>query len=176
LTEPSIIPTFPDDILYVLTLSQLPRHDDSLAMAYYLTVSPPLATNKVQRAFFETLSRSSITEAFFFTRSYDDSLRQDYLTQLIEFVHKTEAGEVRSKRAMELIGLPFDDQEEEWFEDSLLRGNAKALHGAKDTVMMRRLATGKVESLFTDLESLGGKKIDGMNWDTLKQGLSHSQT
>ncbi|KAF7586952.1 hypothetical protein BBP40_007990 [Aspergillus hancockii] len=176
LTEPSIIPTFPDEILYVLTLSQLPKHDDSLVMAYYVTVSPPLASTKVQRAFFKTLCRSSITEAFYFTRSYDDSLRQNYLMQLIEFVHRTEAGEVRSKRAMELIGLPFDDQEEGWFEDSLLRGNAKALHGAKDTVMMRRLATGKLENLSTDLESLAGKKIDGLNWDILRRGISPSQT
>ncbi|KNG80835.1 hypothetical protein ANOM_011217 [Aspergillus nomiae NRRL 13137] len=169
LTEPSIIPTFPDEILYVLTLPQLPKHDNSLVMAYYLTVSPPLASTKVQKAFFRTLCRSSITEAFYFTRNYDDSLRQNYLAQLIEFVHSTEAGETRSKRAMELIGLPFDDQEEGWFEDSLLRGNAKGLHGAKDTVMMRRLATGKLENLSADLESLGGKKVDGLNWDILRQ-------
>ena len=145
-------------------------------MAYYLTVSPPLASAKVQKAFFRTLCRSSITEAFYFTRNYDDSLRQNYLTQLIEFVHSTEAGETRSKRAMELIGLPFDDQEEEWFEDCLLHGNSKGLHGAKDTVMMRRLATGKLENLSADLESLGGKKVDGLNWDILRQGIQPSQT
>ncbi|PIG78964.1 hypothetical protein AARAC_010147 [Aspergillus arachidicola] len=176
LTEPSIIPTFPDEILYVLTLPQLPKHDDSLVMAYYLTVSPPLASTKVQKAFFKILCRSSITEAFYFTRNYDDSLRQNYLAQLIEFVHSTEAGETRSKRAMELIGLPFDDQEEGWFEDCLLRGNAKGLHGSKDTVMMRRLATGKLENLSADLESLGGKKVDGLNWDILRQGIQPSQT
>ncbi|KAE8362785.1 hypothetical protein BDV27DRAFT_146659 [Aspergillus caelatus] len=176
LTEPSIIPTFPDEILYVLTLPQLPKHDDSLVMAYYLTVSPPLASAKVQKAFFRTLCRSSITEAFYFTRNYDDLLRRNYFTQLIEFVHSTEAGETRSKRAMELIGLPFDDQEEEWFEDCLLHGNAKGLHGAKDTVMMRRLATGKLENLSADLESLGGKKVDGLNWDILRQGIQPSQT
>lgn len=77
---------------------------------------------------------------------------------------------------MELIGLPFDDQEEGWFEDCLLRGNAKGLHGAKDTVMMRRLATGKLENLSADLESLGGKKVDGLNWDILRQGIQPSQT
>ncbi|KAE8145629.1 hypothetical protein BDV25DRAFT_133622 [Aspergillus avenaceus] len=176
LTEPSIIPTFPDEILYVLTLSHLPKHDDSLVMAYYLTVSPPLASAKVQKAFFKTLCRSSITEAFYFTRSHDDERRQTYLTQLIGFVHTTEGGETRSKRAMELIGLPFNDQEEEWFEESLLRGAAKGLHGAKDTVMMRRLATGKFDNLSAGLESLSGKKIDGLNWDILKHGVNQTQS
>ncbi|RDH39300.1 nuclear pore complex assembly-domain-containing protein [Aspergillus welwitschiae] len=176
LTEPSIIPTFPDEILYVLTLPRLPKHDDSLVMAYYLTVSPPLASEKVQRAFFKTLCRASITEAFYFTRKNDDTLRRSYLIQLIEFVHTTDAGQLRSSRALELIGLPFDDQEEEWFEDALLHGSAKGLHGSKDTVMMRRLASGKLSGLAQELESLGGEKIDGLNWDVLRQSVTHTQT
>ncbi|KAL3468505.1 hypothetical protein BJX64DRAFT_295742 [Aspergillus heterothallicus] len=176
LTEPSIIPTFPDEILYALTLSHLPRHDDSLVMAYYLTVNPPLSSEKAQRAFMDTLSRASITEAFYFTRKHHEALRRKYLTQLIDFVHSTDAGQIRSRRAMELINLPFDDEEEEWFEDALLRGNAKTLHGAKDTVLMRRLATGRMAGLSTELESLGGKKIDGVNWDTLKQSMEPART
>lgn len=143
-------------------------------MAYYLTVSPPLASEGVQRAFFQTLCRSSITEAFFFTRNYQEMLRQAYFELLVEFVHRTEAGQIRSQRAMELIGLPFDDQEEQWLEDTLLRGSAKGLHGSKDTVMMRRLATGKLTGLSPELESLGGKKIDGVNWDVLKKSMKHS--
>ncbi|KAH1639568.1 hypothetical protein KXX39_003733 [Aspergillus fumigatus] len=177
LTEPSIIPTFPDEILYVLTLSQLPKHDDNLAMAYYLTVTPPLASEKVQKAFFEILCRSSITEAFYFTRKRDESLRRAYLEQLIEFVLKTSPGQMRSQRAMELISLPLDNTEEEWFEEALLRGCAKTLHGAKDTAMMRRFATGKLDALSPELESLGGKKIDGLDWDALRQShLSYGIT
>lgn len=145
-------------------------------MAYYLTVAPPLASEKVQRAFFVTLCRASVTEAFYFTRKHDEGLRQSYLAQLIEFVHTTEAGQLRSTRAMELIGLPFDDQEEEWFEHALLHGSAKGLHGSKDTVMMRRLASGKLSGLSTGLESLGGTKIDGLNWDVLKQSMTHTQS
>ncbi|KAA8647212.1 hypothetical protein EYZ11_006841 [Aspergillus tanneri] len=174
LTEPSIIPTFPDEILYILTLSHLPKHDDSLVMAYYLTVSPPLTTSKVQKAFFQTLCRASVTEAFYFTRKNGESLRQAYFVQLIEFVHTTAAGQARSKRAMELIGLPLDDQEVEWFEDTLLHGSAKGLYGSKDTVMMRRLATGKLSELSPELESLGGKKIDGLNWDVLKKTMKQA--
>lgn len=144
-------------------------------MAYYLTVSPPLASEQIQRVFFDTLCRASITEAFYFTRNHDDALRQAYLTQLIEFVLTTQAGAQRSQHAMELIGLPFDIQEEEWFEEALLHGKAKALHGAKDTVMMRRLATGKLQEQAGELESLSGKKIDGLNWDVLRQSMKHSQ-
>lgn len=77
---------------------------------------------------------------------------------------------------MELINLPFDAKEEECFEEVLLKGNARALQGAKDTVMMRRLATRKLDNLSTELESLGGKKIDGMNWDNLKQRMRRVQT
>lgn len=76
---------------------------------------------------------------------------------------------------MELIGLPLDQNEEEWFEESLLHGRGRSLRGAKDTVMMRRLATGKVSDLSTDLESLSGKKVDGLNWDVLKQSMRQTQ-
>ncbi|KAJ5692451.1 hypothetical protein N7462_001874 [Penicillium macrosclerotiorum] len=176
LAEPSLIPTFPDEILYALTLSKLPKHDDSLAMAYYLTASPPLVSEKVQRAFFQTLCRSSITEAFYFTRKYDENLRRSYFEQLVAFVHQTPAGQTRSKRAMELVGLPLDETEEEVFEETLLHGDASSFPGAKDTVMMRRFATGQMEGLGTELESLGGKKVDGLNWDDLRQSMRHTQS
>ncbi|KAJ5198014.1 uncharacterized protein N7498_007131 [Penicillium cinerascens] len=176
LADPSLIPTFPDEILYALTLSQLPKHDDSLAIAYYLTAAPPLATEKVQRAFFEVMCRSNVTEAFYFTRKYDEFHRRSFFEQLIEFVHKSGAGQTRSKRAMELVGLPLDEDEECWFEECLLQGNASSLPGAKDTVMMRRLAIGQMDGLGAELESLGGKKVDGLNWDDLRESMRHTQT
>jgi hypothetical protein len=176
LADPSLIPTFPDEILYALTLSQLPKHDDSLAIAYYLTAAPPLATEKVQRAFFEVMCRSNITEAFYFTRKYDEYHRRRFFEQLVEFVHKTGAGQTRSKRAMELVGLPLDEDEEGWFEEALLQGNASSLPGAKDTIMMRRLAIGQMDGLGAELETLGGKKVDGLNWDDLRESMRHTQT
>lgn len=176
LTEPSIIPTFPDEILYALTLSNLPKHDDSLVMAYYFTVSPPLASEKVQRAFFATLCRASITEAFYFTRKNDESLRRKYFEQLIESVHKTSGTQARNKRAMELTGLPLEEKEERWLEEALLLGSAKTQPGAKDTVMMRRFTTGNLSTLPPDLESWGGRKVDGLNWDVLKQSVPRTHT
>ncbi|KAF7716985.1 Uncharacterized protein PECH_003204 [Penicillium ucsense] len=175
LTEPSLIPTFPDEILYVLTLPHLPKHDDGLAIAYYHTTAPPLAGPNVQRAFFETLCRSNVTEAFFFTRKWDECQRRLYFDQLVEFVLKTPAGQTRSRRAMELVGLPFGEDEEDWFEETLLHGTARTFPGAKDTVMMRRLATGRVTGLENELEALGGKKVDGLNWDTLRHSMRQTQ-
>lgn len=175
LAEPSLIPTFPDEILYALTLSKLPKHESSLAIAYYHIAAPPLATEKVQRAFFETLCRSNVTEAFYFTRKHDEFHRHGYFVQLVEFVHKTPAGQTRSKRAIELVGLPLDEDEEGWFEETLLHGSASTFPGAKDTLMMRRLATGRMEGLAGELEALGGKKVDGLNWDDLRQSMRYTQ-
>lgn len=91
----------------------------------------------------------------------------------MEFVHKAPAGQNRSRRAIELIGLPLDETEEQWFEQVLLQGNASVFPGSKDTVMMRRLATGRLGDITPELESLGGKKIDGLNWDDLRGSMHH---
>ncbi|OJD13639.1 hypothetical protein AJ78_05920 [Emergomyces pasteurianus Ep9510] len=190
LTQPSLLPTFPDEILYVLathpkTLKQQQQNpsnendDDSLATAYYLTVSPPLASPKALNAYFALLCRTHITEAFYFTRKQPSpTSHRDLLEQLILFVlSATKPGEVRAKRAMELINLPFNAEEETWFEGCLLTGKARNLQGAKDTVMMRRVATGRLQDLNCgDLESLGGRKIDGLNWDDLRKNLRASSS
>lgn len=76
---------------------------------------------------------------------------------------------------MELVGLPLDNDEEVWFEEALLHGHASSFPGAKDTLMMRRLATGKMDELGPELQSLGGKRVDGLNWDDLRGSMRHSQ-
>ncbi|ODH49588.1 hypothetical protein GX48_04241 [Paracoccidioides brasiliensis] len=171
LTSPSLLPTFPDEILYVLATLPPQKQDDSLATAYYLTVSPPLASPKALNAYFSLLCRTRITESFYFARKQDNALHRDLLEQLIIFVLSSKPGETRANRAMDLINLPFDQEEEKWFEECLLEGRAKHLQGVKDTVMMRRVATGQLENLSEDLEALGGRKIEGLNWDDLKKNL-----
>lgn len=156
----------------MLTVPNLPNHDDSLAIAYYLTVSPPLVSEKVQQSYFETLCRASITEAFYFSRKYDEERRRRHLEQLILYVHKTPAGDLRSQRALELLNLPFDEDEGQWLENYLLHGKAAALAGARDTLLMRRLATGDMRDLPPNIKSLGGPKFDGVNWDDLRCGLN----
>ena len=79
---------------------------------------------------------------------------------------------MRGQRAIELLNLPLDEEEESWFEDYLLSGKVATLSGAKDTVLMRRLATGNTRDLPSKVRSLGGPKIDGINWDDLRQGFN----
>ena len=83
-------------------------------------------------------------------------------------VLKSEAGKPRAERALELVGLPLDEEEESWLEDFLLTGKGSTLPGAKDTVLMRRLATGRSQNLPSEVESLSGRKVDGINWDDLR--------
>ncbi|EFE30606.1 uncharacterized protein ARB_02528 [Trichophyton benhamiae CBS 112371] len=174
ITEPSLIPTFSDEILYVLSASS--KQDDGLAIAYYVTVQPPLASQKALNAYFGSLCRTGVPEAFYFLRQQPEESSSSLLEQLITFVLSTKAGELRAKRAMDLINLPFSETEEECFNDLLLRGNAKNLHGARDTVMMRRVATGRVENLDSELESLGGRRLEGLNWDDLKRNLKSTNS
>lgn len=172
LTEPSLIPTFPDEILHVLIKHS--NGDGSLAMAYYLTVSPPLESPEVRQAYFSVLCSTSVTESFYFARNQAQQQHRALFEQLIHLVHSTNPSESRGNRAMELINLPFNEEEDTWFEDTLLRGNAKHLNGARDTVLMRRVATGKLQDLSGDLDVHGGRKVDGLNWDDLKQSLHKS--
>lgn len=143
-------------------------------MAYYLTVSPPLASAEVRQAYFSVLASTSVTESFYFARNQDQELHRELFEQLIRNIHSSSPSQSRGNRAMELISLPFSEEEDTWFEDALLRGNAKHLNGAKDTVLMRRVATGKLQDLSDDLNVLGGRKLDGLNWDDLKQSLHKS--
>lgn len=137
-------------------------------MTYYLTVSPPLNSEKVRRSFFDILCRASVTESFYFSRKHGDNARREFFEQLVWSVLKSEAGKPRAERALELVGLPLDEEEESWLEDFLLTGKGSTLPGAKDTVLMRRLATGRSQNLPSEVESLSGRKVDGINWDDLR--------
>ncbi|KAL8658908.1 MAG: hypothetical protein Q9226_000699 [Calogaya cf. arnoldii] len=58
LTEPVLIPTFPEEILYLLC-THPDQHDDKLPLAYYYTVSPSVTSPKVTEALFAKLAMSS---------------------------------------------------------------------------------------------------------------------
>ncbi len=93
------------------------------------------------------------------------------LEQLISSVLSGSSGETRADRGVQLTNLPFNEAEENCFEEYLLRGKGRTLNGAKDTVMMRRIATGKLQAALKDSGSLSGRKINGMNWDSLRSGI-----
>jgi hypothetical protein len=172
LTSPSLIPTFLDAILYALC-RHAPPHDPTLPLAYYHTVSPPLTSPKVLSAFFDRFCAASLTEAFFFARSQGSFRHRHLFEQLITFVVNSSKGEIRGNRAVELIGLPFNEEEEEWFEDFLTEGKGKELHEARDTLMVRKVVKGEIQDAVELGKKLSGKKMDGVNWTSLTHGLQH---
>lgn len=114
---------------------------------------------------------ASITEAFFFSRSHGELIHQHLFEQLVSFVHAHSEGDIRATRAVELIGLPLDEIEETWLEEYMIKGKGRLLFGAKDTIMMRRIAMGRSQQAIEFSENLSGRMMDGVNWTTLRQGL-----
>lgn len=71
---------------------------------------------------------------------------------------------------MELVNLPFSDDEEEWFEEYLEDGESRSLKRAPDTLMMRKIGIGK----FGEALKINGtynKTLDGLNWDSIQDAL-----
>ncbi|KAI9757042.1 MAG: hypothetical protein M4579_003611 [Chaenotheca gracillima] len=172
LTQPSLIPTFPDEIILTL-VRHAPKNDMSLPLAYYHAVSPTLSSPKALDALYTALSRASITEAFYFARGHDEQTHCRLLEHLIHESLTFLRGEERANRAVELINQPFTEEEEGWFIEYLTSGKGKTLHGANDTVMMRRIATGNFAAIVEESKGPTGRKMDGLNWEIIKEGLVH---
>jgi hypothetical protein len=169
LTDPSLIPTFTDEILY--TLIHHPRCDNSLATAYYVTVSPPLRDPRTLVAYFSMLSQNSVTEAYNFTKGQDGAKRKSLFEDLVVAVHTEGGSETRADRALALLSLPLTAEEEAWFEECLLYGKGASCNQAKDSVMMRRLAMGRDYQGLGALDRLRGHKINGVNWDDIRVSM-----
>lgn len=58
-----------------------------------------------------------------------------------EAVDEEHEAQRAASRAAELVGLPFDSDEEAWFEDYLLRGDGRRLPRARDAVLARPALT-----------------------------------
>ncbi|KAL5387476.1 hypothetical protein PMIN02_008136 [Paraphaeosphaeria minitans] len=186
LTHPSIIPTFPDEIL--LTLVNRRHHQlstmsetDILPLAYYNCVKPPLATEAVRQPFVQYLAARNVTETYYWIRARPDHEHRQLLEALVEQTldHRAwgagdpsviESIYPRQEKAVELVGLPFSPEEEEWIEKSLTEGKGRTLKGAEDTVLMRKIATGRLHS-FVAGKSKQGKAHHGVDWKTLKDGV-----
>lgn len=98
-------------------------------------------------------------------------MHRHLLEQLLGFVHSGVPGELRSERGVELVNLPLNEEEECWFEEYLLSGKGRTLQGAKDTVMMRRIAMGNITEAFHDKAGSNRGQLHGLNWDVLKDSL-----
>lgn len=170
LTQPSLLPTFSSQVLETLLAHQKQQH---LALAYFQAVSPPLPVGSdLRKDFFIYLAEISPVQAFYFSRSQPD--RRELFEQIIHSVLTDRHGEDRAERAMLLVDLPLHRDEEQWWEEYLSGSEGRGLANAMDMLHMRHIATGRVSKV---AESLGiegrlrGKKIDGVDWDVIRDGV-----
>ncbi|KAI0454609.1 nuclear pore complex assembly-domain-containing protein [Xylaria acuta] len=140
LTHPSLISDFADDIITVL-VRHSKDHDYTLPLAYYHTVQPSIQSSSALQLLFDAIARSSVLEAFEFSRSHADYMRRQLFQRLVSVTLESETREV-AEGAFELTSLPFDADEEQWFKEYLESVEGKRLKAAKDTLVMRRIATG----------------------------------
>jgi len=91
---------------------------------------------------------------------------------LISLVLSNSPKDTIADRSVELVNLPFNKEETEWFEEYLLKGDGRSIKSANDTLMMRRLGTGNFkESL--ELHHKGGRGIGGLDWQKLSEAVKH---
>ncbi|KAI4130286.1 MAG: hypothetical protein LQ338_001824 [Usnochroma carphineum] len=172
LTEPVLIPTFPEELLYTLCIHPEQR-DEKLSLAYYYTVSPAITSPKVLNVFFPFLVRAGVTEAFFWARKQGESRHRMLFEQLISIVLGGKEGEERARRSVEMIHLPFNEKEEVWFEAYLSEGKGGDLPGAEDTLSVRKMVTGQASAIADSATGFGFKNNDGMDWSSLGSSFEH---
>lgn len=167
-----MIPSFADEILEALVLHS--SEDLAIPLAYYHSVQPALTSSRATENLFSAIARTSVTEAFYFSRGQSQCMQRHMLELLIAAVLKNSPPETIADRSVELVNLPFSLEEEAWFEYYLLRGEGRAIRKGRDTIMMRRMGTGKFSETIS-LKNVGGRVIRGLDWERLsaavKEGL-----
>jgi hypothetical protein len=139
-------------------------------LAYYHTVQPALTNKSSTECLFVAIAGVSVTEAFHFSRAQAPNTHRHTFEMLISLAIHTSPAETIADRSVELVNLPMSAEEEEWFEDYLLHGDGTRLKKAKDTVLFRRMATGKfTESLA--VKPSNSRSISGLDWSTLTRGV-----
>jgi hypothetical protein len=182
LTHPSIIPTFPDEIMLTLLNRGhygAPRTDDDiLPLAYYNCAKPPLVKEDVKLEFVKYMAGRNVTETFYWIRARPEYEHKQLLEILIEETLEKSAwassvgpdAYTREQKAMDFVSLPFDEEEEEWVDNFMTVGKGRNFRGAGDTVMIRRMATGRLQQAADDVTQKG-RKLGQVNWDLLKDGV-----
>jgi hypothetical protein len=133
-------------------------------------VQPTLTSQRAIECLFSAIARTSVTEAFYFCRGQSEYAQRHMFEMLVALVLNNSTPETVADRSVELVNLPFTQEEDGWFEDYLLRGEGRALRRAKDTWIMRKIGTGKfTESL--SLKGINNRSIGGLDWGTLSEGV-----
>ncbi|KAF4636064.1 hypothetical protein G7Y89_g2023 [Cudoniella acicularis] len=169
LTHPSLIPTFPDEILEVLV--RYSTKDLTLALAYYYTIQPSLTSNRAIECLISAIARNSVTEAFYFSRSQPQHTQRHMFEMITSLVLHNSPAQTIADRSVELINLPFSEVEEAWFEEYLLQGEGVGIKKARDTVLMRRIGTGKFKESMAFGKGLTGRAINGLDWNGLSNAV-----
>ncbi|KAK0381613.1 hypothetical protein CLIM01_00979 [Colletotrichum limetticola] len=167
IAHPSLTTDFADEIMTAL-VRNAPDGDYTLPLSYFHTVQPILKTSEALELLFDAMSRTSVTEALHFSRTHADAVRAQLFRQLVSNVIGAPANEETAARSTELIGLPFDAAEEAWFEDFLSREDGKKLKRARDTLLVRKLVTGRLSEAVQDKNHGGGW---GVVLEGVKSGL-----
>ncbi|CAG9996156.1 unnamed protein product [Clonostachys byssicola] len=130
--HPSLTPDFSDEILTALI-----RHGDDikLALAYYHTVRPILKSSAALELLFDALAQTSVTEALLFTRTFSDYTREALFRRLVKVALDGES----VPGASEIALLPFEPEEETWFEEYLRSSEGRNLRKAEDTLLVRKI-------------------------------------
>lgn len=154
------------------------EQDEVLPLAYYNCVKPPLEDQTVRNEFAKYLSNRNVTETYYWIHTRPEYEQKPLLEILIEQTLEKSAwnsgiGEEvypREEKAMEFVSLPFNDEEEDFIEKFLTEGKGRTFRNAEDTVMMRRIAMGRLPDVAGD-QNTRGRKVEGVNWDSLKDGV-----
>lgn len=187
LTHPSIIPTFPDEILFTLLMAkerlssvgtQAGPEDDILPLAYYNCVKPPLDDQSTRTEFIKYLSARNVTEAYYWIHTRPEHEQKQLLEIFIESTldrnnwsnNPDEIAYTRDAKAIEFVSLPFTQEEDEYIERFLTEGKGRIFLGAHDTVLMRRIAMGRLADVAAEQDTRS-RKHDGLTWELLKDGV-----
>lgn len=169
LTDPTLTLPFADEILTALL--RHPKCDRSLASAFYICVSPPLKDSKTLGLYFDLLLSNNLVEALYFARGRDATSHRSLFEKLVVKLHQEKASRRRADRAVLFVGLRLTAEEEEWLEGCLLSGAASKLPGASDTVLVRRIATGRLSDQTDAISRFKGEKIDGVDWENVRGSI-----
>lgn len=132
--------------------------DYGLALSYFHTVQPVLKSSKALELIFGAMAQTNITEALLCSRTYPEYTRELLFQQLI-----AETLGNKSEQADELAFLPLDSLEEVWFEEYLSTGEGRNLKKAKDTLLVRKIASDRFGEIRTQrTSSQWGPVLEGI--------------
>lgn len=101
-------------------------------------------------------------------------LRQELLGTLVDVTLSAAPGDSRARKGLELVDLPFDEEEEAWFEEYLTKGQGRLINGGGDALLTRWMARGNWNDVLEKSKTVDAswEKKEGVNWENLVEGVS----